>query len=60
MPTLQDICYELPSTGILGQKDIFARSEKQISDMGQKMQNLIDQVWWNHEKKHEESQYFIG
>ena len=28
--------------------------------MGEKMQNLIDEVWWSHEKKNEESEYFIG
>jgi hypothetical protein len=42
MPTLEDICYELPSTGILGDRDIFLRSEKALSDMGDKLHNLID------------------
>lgn len=53
---LEQICYEMPSTGILGEKGIFmGKSECELSDMGDKLQNLIDEVWWSNEKKHDEN-----
>lgn len=52
MMTLEEMCYELPSTGIMGEKDIFiSKSERAISDSGDKLHNLIDEVWWSNEKK---------
>jgi hypothetical protein len=42
----EEVCYELHSTGILG-VGVFGGSEREVSVMG----NLIDEVWWNVEKK---------
>lgn len=57
---MEDICYEMPSTGILGEKGIFVgKSECELSDLGDKIHNLIDEVWWSNEKKLDESEYFM-
>ncbi len=52
--SLEEICYELPSTGIFGEKDIFInKSERSLSEVDEKMHNLIDEVWWTSEKRNE-------
>ena len=42
------------STGILGERDIFGgQAEQDISELGDRIHNLIDQVWWTVQKNHQ-------
>ena len=42
------------STGLMGEKEIFMNmSEKSNSQSGDRLGNLIDEVWWNSQKNNE-------
>lgn len=50
---MEEICYEAHSTGILAEREIF--SVKIEADGA----SIVDDVWWNAEKKMEEIEYFM-
>lgn len=45
---IEEICYEMHSTGVLCDREVFgSQSIREVSEIGDRMQNLIDDVWWN-------------